>query len=159
VSAHEEIYDEEYPSEPAEGAPADGGQPVAASGAQRRPEPVYGSLEDFLAGYLLAVYRRAVSGSATTWCAQWWRHSEAWIRLDALWRSWEYLRLDPATGMSVWLRDHADPHMAVLLSADGPFKGCTPDQHATRALKPLPATPVPEGTPDPTTAAGLARGA
>ncbi|WP_216666160.1 DUF4913 domain-containing protein [Actinomyces faecalis] len=27
-------------------------------------------------------------------------------------RSWEHPRQDPATGMSVWLRDHADHHMA-----------------------------------------------
>ena len=91
---------------------------------------MYGSVEEFVASYLLPLYRRAVSGQGTTWCAQWWRHPEAWVRLDALWRAWEYLRLDPATGMSVWLRDHADPHMAVLLSADGPFRGCKPEEHS-----------------------------
>jgi Domain of unknown function (DUF4913) len=151
VSEFEELYDEDYVSEPARDEVA---EPASSTGGEARPEPVYGSLEQFLAEYLLPVYRRAVSGTSTTWCAQWWRHSEAWIRLDGLWRSWEYLRLDAATGMSVWLRDHADPHMAVLLSADGPFKGCTPDQHATRPLKALPLAPVPEGTPDPTAAAG-----
>jgi hypothetical protein len=151
VSEFEELYDEDYVSEP---APDEEAEPASSTGGEARPEPVYGSVEQFLAEYLLPVYRRAVSGTSTTWCAQWWRHSEAWIRLDGLWRSWEYLRLDAATGMSVWLRDHADPHMAVLLSADGPFKGCTPDQHATRPLKALPLAPVPEGTPDPTAAAG-----
>jgi hypothetical protein len=44
--------------------------------------------------------------------------------MDALWRAWEHLRLDPATGISVWFRDHADPHMAVLLSEHGPFANC-----------------------------------
>jgi hypothetical protein len=46
--------------------------------------------------------------------------------------------------MSVWLRDHADHHMAVLLSADGPFKGCKPDNHGER-LAPLPTSAPPDG--------------
>ena len=25
-----------------------------------------------------------------------------------MWRSWEHARMDPANGMSTWLRDHAD---------------------------------------------------
>ncbi|WP_261620660.1 DUF4913 domain-containing protein [Pseudarthrobacter equi] len=29
--------------------------------------------------------------------------------------------------MTVWWRDHAAHHMSVLLSTDGPFRGCTPD--------------------------------
>lgn len=33
----------------------------------------------------------------------------------------EHLRLDPATGVSVWLRDHAD-HLVVLMDPDGPFR-------------------------------------
>jgi hypothetical protein len=47
--------------------------------------------------------------------------------LEALWRAWEFLRLEGTAGMSVWWRDHADHHMSVLLSTDGPFKGCTTD--------------------------------
>jgi hypothetical protein len=43
----------------------------------------------------------------------------------------------------VWFRDHADHHMAVLLSAEGPFKGCKPDAHGER-LKPLPLTVPPD---------------
>ena len=114
------------------------------------PVAVFGSLEAFVGGYLLPLYRRGLSGSGTTWCAQWWRHPEAWVRLEALWRSWEYLRLDPRMGMSVWLRDHADYHMTVLLSGDGPFRGCKPDEHSRRPLTPLPSTPIPEGASDPT---------
>ncbi|WP_353710631.1 DUF4913 domain-containing protein [Arthrobacter sp. K5] len=47
--------------------------------------------------------------------------------LEALWRAWEFLRLEGTAGMSVWWSDHADHHMSVLLSTDGPFKGCTTD--------------------------------
>jgi len=85
------------------------------------------------------MYRRPLGGQGVTWCPEWWRHAEAIARLEALWRAWEHLRLDPATGMSVWFRDHADHHMGVLLSADGPFKGCKPDKHGER-LEPLPLT-------------------
>ena len=113
------------------------------------PDPVFSRLQDFVDEYLLVIYRRTVSGHRT-WCAQWWRHPEAWVRLEALWRSWEYLRLDPGTGMSVWIRDHADQHMAVLMSPDGPFFGCKPDQHARKALERLPSSEIPADAEDPT---------
>jgi hypothetical protein len=126
-------------------------EPEVGEGAEPLPDPVFASLQDFVEDYLLVIYRRGTSGHQRTWCAQWWRHPEAWIRLDALWRSWEYLRLDRGTGMSVWIRDHADPHMNVLLSPDhGPFFGCKPDEHARRALEPLPSSPIPESAADPT---------
>ncbi len=109
------------------------------------PKLYFRSVEVFVGEYLLDLYRRPVASTASTWCAEWWRHAEAIVRLEALWRSWEQLRLDPATGMSVWLRDHADPHMAVLLSSDGPFKGCTEKKHSDRPLRPLPSTAAPAG--------------
>lgn len=109
------------------------------------PRLYYASLPQFVEELLLPMYRRSVSGQGSAWCPEWWRHAEAITRLEALWRSWEHLRLDPATGMSVWLRDHADHHMAVLLSADGPFKGCRADAHSLRPLAPLPSTSPPEG--------------
>ena len=96
------------------------------------------TLEAFVADYLAETYRRPLSSNGSTWCPEWWRHPEGIIRLEALWRSWEYHRLDPATGISVWLRDHADHHMSVLLASDGPFKGCTPQAHSERPLEPLP---------------------
>ena len=103
----------------------------------------YASVEDWVGRYLLVMYRRAVSGTGTTWCPQWWRHPEAVVRLEALWRAWEYLRKDATTGMSVWLRDHCDPHMTQLLSADGPFKGCKSKQHSGHPTDPLPFDPSP----------------
>ena len=54
-------------------------------------------------------------------------------RLEALWRAWQHLRLDAHTGMSVWFRDHADHQMAVLLSADGPYKAGKPAGHGRAA--------------------------
>ena len=102
------------------------------------PQLVYPSVDWFVAEVLSPMWARPIDGRHLTWCPDWWKHSEAVTRLDALWRAWEHLRLDPATGMSVWLRDHADHHMRVLTDPDaGPFKGCNPDRgHATR-LSPL----------------------
>ena len=108
------------------------------------PELYYPNVLEFVTHHLAPMYRRPLTGTGTTWCPEWWRHAEAIARLQALWRSWEHLRLDPATGTSVWFRDHADHHMAVLLSADGPFKGCKPDGHAER-LEPLPLKAPPDG--------------
>jgi Domain of unknown function (DUF4913) len=113
------------------------------AGEDAPPEPYFPDLMTFVKDYLSPMYRRALSGSATTWCPEWWKHSEAIARLEALWRAWEFLRLDPHTGMSVWFRDHADHHMGVLLSSEGPFKGCKPAEHGER-LKPLPLTPPPD---------------
>lgn len=72
-------------------------------------------------------------------------HPEEIGRLEALWRAWESLRLDGTTGMSVWWRVHADHHMSVLLSADSPFKGCSPDDGHKSKLRPLPCQEPSEG--------------
>ncbi len=72
----------------------------------------------------------------------WWESAEAVITLEALWRAWEHLRLDPALGMSVWLRDHLHPHLAVLMSPPGPF-GTT--SGSAGAASPLPYEAPPAG--------------
>ncbi|MGF1660984.1 MAG: DUF4913 domain-containing protein [Kineosporiaceae bacterium] len=103
------------------------------------PATLFTDVEEFVAEYLTQVYRRHVEGRTRTWCPQWWRHAEAVIRLEGLWRAWEQLRTDPAFGMSTWYRDHADPHMAVLLDPDGPFRRCSPDRgHSPDTTGPLP---------------------
>jgi hypothetical protein len=118
-----------------------------------RPELFYASLDEFVREQLAPMYRRALDGTQRTWCPEWWRHAEAISRLEALWRAWEHLRLDPATGMSVWFRDHADHHMAVLLDSDGPFKRCSPEKgHNERQLEPLPLVDPPAGLFPPSTA-------
>ena len=69
------------------------------------------------------------------------------MRLDAFWRSWEQLRQDPATGISVWLKDHCDYHMTVLLDSNGPLHGCKPDRDWDRPLTPFPAGDPPARSP------------
>ena len=108
------------------------------------PSLYYLTLDEWTQEWLFPVYRRSVEGHSRVWCAQWWRHAEAVARLESLWRAWEHLRLDAATGLSVWFRDHADHHMAVLLDADGPFKRCH-HGHAQDPLGELPHEPTPAG--------------
>ncbi|MCQ9165493.1 DUF4913 domain-containing protein [Arthrobacter sp. STN4] len=110
------------------------------------PELFYANVAEFVGDKLAPTYRRHINpGGGITWCPQWWKHAEAISRLEALWRAWEFLRLEGATGMSVWWRDHADHHMSVLLSADGPFKGCSPDDGHKSKLPPLPCEEPPAG--------------
>lgn len=113
---------------------------------ERPPELVYGSVDEFVRKYLRHVYRRATSDQRV-WAARWWEYDEAVIRLEALWRAWEHLRLDPSTGMSVWWRDHADHHMAVLMDPEGPFAAANHYEHANEADKgaPLPYEAPPAG--------------
>lgn len=111
-------------------------------------EPVCASLAVFVVEVLAPMYRRQL-GHGRTWCPDWFKHPEATARLEAMWRAWEHLRLDPATGMSVWFRDHADHHMGVLLDPDGPLKGCSPDSgHSPRPLAPLPCNRTTPGLYD-----------
>lgn len=98
------------------------------------PQLYYGSANEFVRDYLRHVYKRKIDGQHTYWSAQWWRSAEATSRLEGLWRAWEYLRLDSSTGMSVWWRDHADPHMAVLMSSTRAVR--QRDRHARRRARP-----------------------
>lgn len=125
---------------------AEAAAPIGA-GEDAAPELYYGSVDEFVREYLCVVYRRPINGNQLVWAADWWRYTEAVVRLEALWRSWEHLRLDPATGMSVWLRDHADHHMAVLMDPRGPFAGApvTDEKNRVSKGKPLPYEPPPEG--------------
>lgn len=67
------------------------------------PELVYDSVDEFVRECLRHMYTRPIGpGNARyRWAADWWRYPEAVARLESLWRSWEHLRLDPATGASV----------------------------------------------------------
>ena len=122
--------------------PADDEPNQAASAPQGSPQPVYDNVEAWTNGYFVQVYSR-VTGGQWRWCAQWWRHAEAIIRLEALWRTWETMRLDPDTGMATWLRDYLDPQLTALLSPTGPFASCSADRHTEP--KPLPTLLADDG--------------
>lgn len=106
------------------------------------PELYYGSVDEFVREFLIGTFRRKIDQYGLRWPARWWESTEAIIRLEALWRSWEHLRLDPATGMSIWLRDHADYHLGILMSRDGIWSEST---DAADIDQPLPYEAPPEG--------------
>lgn len=148
--AAEELAQAEVPAQEAIGATAGS----EASGGDESPALLYDTAEDFLHEHLLPLYNRPIDARNGKWCPQWFLHAEAVSRVDALWRAWEHLRLDASTGLSVWWKDHADVHMAVLLSQKGPFYACSANRH--NAPDPFPCEKAPEGwfpkaseTPDP----------
>ena len=113
--------------------------------AEPPPEPGlhYRSVDEFVRNLVIPVFRRNVGPRAEhRWSARWWESAEAIMRLEAMWRAWEALRHDPATGISHWLRDHADHHMTILLSPTGPFAR---SQDEAKTTDPLPYTPPPDG--------------
>ncbi|WP_324194032.1 DUF4913 domain-containing protein [Nocardia blacklockiae] len=116
------------------------------------PGPIYESVGEFVENYLSLVYRRNVTGGQRVWCPRWWMHAEAVLRLEAVWRAWEYLRLDSKTGMSTWLLDHADPHMAVLFDRHGPFEYCSVEKGHADTMKPLSLVAIPPNVFSPDTA-------
>jgi hypothetical protein len=129
------------PGSGASEAPADDAPP--ATDAVAEPTLFFGSVDEFVRERLRYTYSRRVGPQGPNrWAADWWRYPEAISRLDALWRSWEALRLEPTFGMSVWWRDHADHHMRMLMSPEGPFA----DSRDTNAQgDPLPYTAPPQG--------------
>ncbi|MDF9878465.1 DUF4913 domain-containing protein [Cellulosimicrobium cellulans] len=130
---------------------SDHARPIAVEQADHEdgaPTLYYGSVDEFVREYLRHAYRRHIAGRGEhrVWAAEWWKYDEAVIRLEALWRAWEHLRQDPATGMSVWWRDHADHHMAVLLDPqNGPFGPLDGEQDRNVPGAPLPYAVPPEG--------------
>ena len=90
--------------------------------------PCFGSLEDWVVSVFCPTYVRR-STPSFRWCGEWWRHPEAISRLEALWRSWEALRLDPLLGMSTWYSGHLDHQLPILTGAAGPFADCEASQH------------------------------
>ncbi len=113
------------------------------------PTLLYPNCVEWVQGWLLPTYRRGVpaTGETSTWCPQWWDHTEAVVRLSALWRGFEQHRIEAGDSFSGWLRDHLDHHMSVLLSSRGPFEHCTIGEghNTARALKPLPMVDPPVG--------------
>jgi hypothetical protein len=116
-----------------------------AAPAPEQSEPVFHNVDAFVAGYFAQVVERRIASGAMAgvyWCPRWWAHPEGISRLYCLWRTWETLRIsDPQTGMSVWWRDHLDPHLTALTNEFGPFSRCGPDRHVDP--RPLPVEPAP----------------
>ena len=96
----------------------------AEASAEDAPVLYYGSVDEFVREFVSPIFRRNVGEEGRAdyrWSARWWESAEAITRLEAMWRAWEHLRMDASTGTSVWLRDHADHHLGVLMSPTGPW--------------------------------------
>lgn len=110
------------------------------------PPPLFfGSVDEFVRDFVRLVFRRDVGETGRSehrWSARWWESAEAVIRLEAMWRAWEQARNDPSTGISTWLRDHADHHMAILMNPTGPFAH---SQDTASSNDPLPYEAPPLG--------------
>jgi Domain of unknown function (DUF4913) len=114
--------------------------PAAQDGSAAPFSPRYPHLESWVNEFFVLTFGR--TGDDVCWCPQWWDHAEAVLRLDALWTTWEAAALDPVHGMALWIRDHLDPGLAVLLGPTGPFAACR-DGHRPTAV--LPVSPTPAG--------------
>lgn len=107
------------------------------------PQNLYPDVYAFVAEFWCVSFAHTVrDGQPWKWCAQWWAHTEAVLRLEAAWKAWEVLRLDPGTGASVWLRDHADPCTAALSSPEGPFSRCSDTAHKLPPTLPMMRPPA-----------------
>jgi hypothetical protein len=116
------------------------GAAAPSPGGQGERSPQFPDLESWVNGFFVLTFGRP--SEQASWCAHWWDHPEAVLRLSALWRTWEAAALDPVGGMAAWIRDHLDPGLAVLLSPTGPFAGCR-DEHVKPQV--LPVAPTPPG--------------
>ena len=115
------------------------GPPSPAPAPSTASAPMSETLDEWARDYFAPTFTRPIGGEIR-WCAQWAEHAEAVTRLEALWRTWETLRLDPAIGMATWLTSYLDPLLTALLSRSGTFAQCQPDRHG--ATTPLPISPA-----------------
>ena len=97
-------------------------------------------LDEWVDTYIAALVRKTTTtgeGGGIRWCRRWRDHPEAVLRFTALHQAYQQLATeDSGTWLSVYLRDHLDPHLAALTSPYGPFHACTPRKHST-AVEPL----------------------
>nr|WP_246293544.1 DUF4913 domain-containing protein [Naumannella cuiyingiana] len=104
----------------------------------------FANVEQFVTRYLLEVTRRP----GLQWCTTWWRHAEAVDRLRALWTSWEAMRWEGPTAMTVWWRDYCDPTVYALMKKDGTFASCDHSTDVHKQGRLLPTDQAPDGLLD-----------
>jgi EmrB/QacA subfamily drug resistance transporter len=115
----------ETPGSALEGVPA-GALQVRPPGGEdeglQTTEPLYDGVESWVVEWFAPTFGPRIRYDQ--WCPRWWEHAEAVLRLEALWRAWELLRLDSALGMATWLRDYLEPEWDLLMAATRPLEGC-----------------------------------
>ena len=114
----------------------------AGEDLDRRPAgPAIGgyALIDWVHDTVAAITARPLRGEYA-WCPLWWEHPEAVFRFEALHNAWTELAPEPGAALSIWIRDHLDPCLQVLLSPTGPFADCS---HTERRAGPAVHRPLP----------------
>ncbi|RDH95061.1 uncharacterized protein DUF4913 [Curtobacterium sp. AG1037] len=81
-------------------------------------ELAFQNVYEFVDEWLLPRYRRKPD---LKWDPRWFENLEALDRLEALWRSFEYMRYQGMTGMQVFWNDYLGPTMRELTMPDGVF--------------------------------------
>lgn len=122
------------------------GDPTGQADEQAQPA-LYPGLEAWVEGYFTPVFlRRIPENSRVRWCARWWDHAEAIMRLNLLWNGWETARWKPQHKAGWWL--DLDHHLPILIGLDGPFRQCRAGG-SDRSAKHHPVeTPTVEPAPD-----------
>lgn len=113
------------------------------AGETEDPKLHFPTVYAFVADFLVHVYPRQLrdQDNAYKWCPRWFLHPGALSRLEALWKAFEALRLEPGVAASTWWNEHADPCMTVLTDPAGPFARCGPGKH--QQSPPLPVEDPP----------------
>jgi hypothetical protein len=121
--------------------PADLALPAAAptgAGTDEATEverPTLAALHAWVEVQIAPMVRKTTTtgeGGGIRWCRHWWEHHDAVERFTALYLTFaELSESGEPTWLSVYLRDHLDPHVSTLTSPYGPFYGCTPTKHST----------------------------
>jgi hypothetical protein len=114
------------------------------------PPPELATLHAWVEEHIAPLVRKTTTtgeGGGVRWCRRWWEHVDALTRVQALYLAFDELSHDEsATWLSVYLRDHLDPHMATLTSPYGPFYACNPTKHSD-AIQELGQQPLTESDP------------
>ena len=107
------------------------------------------ALDLWVRDWLLPTFRRDAGSLSQRWCAQWWGHAEAVVRLEAMRTAFIAMTADGGAGSAAWLREVADVQLARLFDDRGPFGDCRTEPAAKHSeLPPLPAVPIPGGLLD-----------
>lgn len=120
---------------------------VVARYVPPKPTTLFPDFQTWMVEWLIPIIHRPLRGGVT-WCPEWWRHAEAVVRLDAVWRAWEEARSEGGSAMAHWWQAYFDTTFAELTSDRGPFASCKDKVHDGK-LEMLPCNPAPEDWPWP----------
>lgn len=84
-------------------------------------EMAFETSEEWLTQWALPHYRRRFNAGGHKWDPAWWQYEEAQTVIEALWRTFEQMRWEGATGLASFMRDYFYPLMGQLTGPDGAF--------------------------------------